>query len=64
LHKTDEFPADAILETAREQRCDCIFLASHGHRRRHGPTLGSQTQKVASEARVPGVIYKVEAAGS
>ena len=31
---------------------------------RHGPTLGSQTQKVAGEARVPVVIYKVEAAGS
>jgi nucleotide-binding universal stress UspA family protein len=64
LHKTDDFPADAILQTAREQGCDCIFMASHGHRRRRGPTLGSETQKVASEAGMPVVIYRVEAATS
>ena len=62
LHKTDDFPADAIMEAAREQGCDCIFMASHGHRGRRGPTLGSETQKVAGAASVPVVIYRVEAA--
>lgn len=64
LHETSDFPADAILETAREQGCDCIFMASHGRRKRRGTTLGSETQKVAGEAGVPVVVYRVEAAGS
>jgi nucleotide-binding universal stress UspA family protein len=64
MHKTSDFPADAIVEAAREQGCDCIFMASHGRHTRRGPALGSETQKVASEASVPVVIYRVEAAGS
>ena len=63
LHKTSEFPADAIVDVAREQGCDCIFMSSHGHRGRRGPTLGSESQKVAASAHVPVVIYRVEAAG-
>ena len=62
LHETNDFPAEAIVKTAREQGCDCIFMASHGHRGRRGPTLGSETHKVASEASIPVVIYRVEAA--
>ena len=62
LHKTSDFPADSIVDTAREQNCDCIFMASHGRHTRRGPALGSETQKVASEASVPVVIYRVEAA--
>lgn len=62
VHKTDEFPADAIIATARERGCDCIFMASHGHRGRRGPTLGGETQKVAAGASVPVMIYRVEAA--
>ena len=64
VHKTDEFPADAIIATARERGCDCIFMSSHGHRGRRGPTLGSETQKVAAAAPVPVVIYRVEAQSS
>jgi nucleotide-binding universal stress UspA family protein len=63
LHETNEFPADAIIDTAAEQGCDCIFMSSHGHRGRRGPTLGSETQKVAAAAHVPVVIYRIEAAG-
>ena len=62
LHKTNEYPADAIVDAAREQGCDCVFMSSHGHRGRRGPTLGSETQKVAASAHVPVVIYRVEAA--
>lgn len=61
-HETNEYPAEAIIETARERGCDCIFIASHGRRTRRGPTLGSETQKVAAAADVPVVIYRVEAA--
>ncbi|HYC49413.1 MAG TPA: universal stress protein [Burkholderiales bacterium] len=61
-HRTNDYAADAIMEAAQELGCDCIFMASHGHRGRRGPRLGSETQKVANEAPVPVVIYRVEAA--
>ena len=32
LSVTSEFPADAIVEAARQQHCDLIFMASHGRR--------------------------------
>jgi len=62
VHTTNEYPADAILEIANQKGCDVIFIASHGHRGRRGPLLGSETQKVANEATIPVVIYRVEAA--
>ena len=62
LHETNEYPAEAIIQAAHKEGCDCIFMASHGHRGRRGPVLGSQTQKVVAEAHVPVVVYRVEAA--
>lgn len=64
LHTTSDFPADAILEIARERGCDMIFIASHGHRGWRGPVLGSQTYKVVSHATIPVVVYRVQAAQS
>ena len=61
-HDTSDFPAEAIIEAADTRGCDAIFIASHGHRGRRGPMLGSETQKVANEAAVPVIIYRVEAA--
>ena len=61
VHETSDFPADAIVEAADRLGCDAIFMASHGHRGRRGPILGSETQKVANHADVPVVIYRVEA---
>ena len=62
LHETNDFPADAIVDMANKKGCDAIFMASHGRRGRRGPMLGSETQKVASQAPIPVVIYRVEAA--
>ena len=61
VHETNDFPADAIINAARERGCDCIFMASHGRHTRRGAALGSETQKVASGAHVPVLIYRVEA---
>ena len=62
VHETSDFPADSIVEAADRLGCDAIFMASHGHRGRRGPMLGSETQKVANHANVPVVIWRVEAA--
>ena len=64
VHVTNDFPADAIVDMAQEKGCDVIFIASHGRRGRRGPVLGSETQKVASQATIPVVIYRIEAAAT
>jgi nucleotide-binding universal stress UspA family protein len=57
-HVTDDFPADAIVSAARRNKCDLIFIASHG---RHGfkpSLLGSQTQKVLAQSKVPVLVQR------
>lgn len=57
-HVTNDFPADAIIAAARRNKCDLIFIASHG---RHGfkPTLlGSQTHKVLAQSRIPVLVQR------
>lgn len=57
-HQTNDFPADAILSAARRNKCDVIFLSSHG---RHGfkpSLLGSQTQKVLAKSPIPVLVHR------
>jgi len=56
VHVTSDFPADAIVAAAQRQKCDLIFMASHGRRGLTGLLLGSQTQKVLSHSKVPVLI--------
>jgi nucleotide-binding universal stress UspA family protein/hemerythrin-like domain-containing protein len=46
-------PHDAIVEVAREIKCDLIFMASHGRRSQIGMMLGSETIKVLLNAGIP-----------
>jgi nucleotide-binding universal stress UspA family protein len=55
---TSDFPADAILEAARQQHCDLIFMASHGRRGLAGILLGSETQKVLTSSRIPVLVFR------
>jgi nucleotide-binding universal stress UspA family protein len=57
-HVTSDFPADAILAAAKRNRCDLIFISSHG---RHGfkpSLLGSQTQKVLAKSPIPVQVHR------
>jgi nucleotide-binding universal stress UspA family protein len=59
LSVTSDFPADAILAAAAKRRCDLIFMASHGRRGlRRASLLGSETQKVLSQAPVPVLVHR------
>lgn len=62
VHETNDYPAEAILETAREKGCDAIFMASHGRRGRRGSLLGSVALKVLGAATVPVVVFRNESA--
>jgi nucleotide-binding universal stress UspA family protein len=58
IHKTGDFPAEAIVAAAKRQKCDLIFMASHGRRGFIGSMLGSQTQKVLGQTTVPVLVDK------
>lgn len=48
-----ELPHRAILAAADRLGCDLIVMASHGRRGLQGMVLGSQTQRVLVQAKVP-----------
>lgn len=57
-HVTDDYPADAIVAAAKRNKCDLIFMASHGHSGFKSSLLGSQTQKVLAQSKVTVTIHR------
>jgi nucleotide-binding universal stress UspA family protein len=58
VHKTSDYPADAILEVAHERKCDLICIAPHTRQGIAAALLGSQTQKVVSQAKIPVLVFR------
>ncbi len=58
LHVTSDFPADAIIAAARKEKCDLIFMASHGRRGLSAVILGSQAQKVLTHSKIPVLVCR------
>ena len=50
--------ADRIVEVARRQHCDLIFIASHGRRGLSRLIAGSVTQRVLAYSPVPVMVYR------
>jgi nucleotide-binding universal stress UspA family protein len=50
--------ADAILEVARERRCELIVMGTHGRRGLSRLTLGSDAELVLRQAPVPVVLVR------
>lgn len=57
VNKTDT-AYKGIIEAAKKQKCDVIFMASHGRRGVSGLFLGSVTQKVLTHCKIPVVVYR------
>ncbi len=57
LEQSDD-PATAILDTARKQQVDAIFMASHRRSRLNRLFVGSQTQKVLAHAELPVMVFR------
>jgi nucleotide-binding universal stress UspA family protein len=55
---TSEYPADAILATAKKRKCDLICMASHGRRGVAAVLLGSETQKVLTHSKIPVLVHR------
>ena len=54
----DDLPAEAILAAAQEHGSDLIFMSSHGRRGLSAFLLGSQTQRVITNASLPVLVYR------
>jgi len=55
---TSDFPADAILATAKKRGADLVFMASHARKGLRGVLLGSETQKVLANGKLPVLVYR------
>lgn len=53
--------AEAIVDTAREEGCDLIFIASHGRRGLSRLLAGSVTQSVLEAAPIPVMVLRAPA---
>ncbi|MEK6211985.1 MAG: universal stress protein [Pseudomonadota bacterium] len=51
-------PYEGIINAAKKQKCDVIFMASHGRRGLSKLMMGSVTQKVLTHSRIPVVVYR------
>ena len=57
-HVTSEYPAEAIVETAKRRKCDLIFMSSHSRRGMAALFIGSETQKVLAHSSVPVLVFR------
>jgi nucleotide-binding universal stress UspA family protein len=47
-----------IVAAAKKQKCDVIFMASHGRGEFAALLLGSVTQKVLAHSKLPVLVYR------
>lgn len=57
-HVTDDYPAHAIVLAAKRNKCDLIFMASHGRSGFRPSLLGSQTHKVLARSKVTVAVHR------
>jgi nucleotide-binding universal stress UspA family protein len=51
-------PYQGIINAARKNKCDVIFMASHGRGKLVSLLLGSVTQKVLTHSTIPVLVYR------
>ncbi len=51
-------PYQAIIDAAKNRKCDLIVMASHGRRGLSALVLGSETQKVLVHSKVPVLVCR------
>jgi nucleotide-binding universal stress UspA family protein len=56
--RVNNFPAEAIVETAKARGCDLIVMASHGRRGLSKLLLGSQATRVLTLSTVPVLVCR------
>jgi len=57
-HVLSDTPWKAICKAAQSNKCDLIFMASHGRRGLAGIILGSETAKVLTHTKIPVLVHR------
>ena len=57
-HRTDDYPAHAILEVAGKKGCDLIVMGTQGEGGLSGMLVGSVTQKVLAKSKIPVMVVR------
>ena len=58
LHANSDWPHLAIIKAAKARKCDLIFMASHGRSGFSKLLLGSETNKVLAQCKLPVLVYR------
>ena len=58
VHVTSDYPAEAILDVAQKKKCDVIVMATHGQGGLRGVFIGSVTQKVLNQSKIPVLVLR------
>ena len=58
VHLVDSSPADAIVKTAKKEKCALIVMASHGRRGLSRLLLGSETNHVLMRSHTPVLVVR------
>ena len=51
-------PATAILENARDERCDLIVVGAYGHSRIREMIVGSTTAQIITKSKIPVMLVR------
>lgn len=55
---SNDSPYQAIIKAAKANKCDLIFMASHGRSGITGLLIGSETHKVLTHCKLPVLVYR------
>jgi nucleotide-binding universal stress UspA family protein len=58
LRFSNDHPWEALVQAAKDKRCDLIVMASHGRRGVSAVVLGSETHKVLTHSTVPVLVVR------
>ena len=58
VHVTSDYPEEGILKVAQKKKCDLIVMATHGQGGLRGMFVGSVTQKVLNQAKIPVMVFR------
>lgn len=55
---SSDSPFEEIIKAAKANKCDLIFMASHGRRGIASLLIGSETTKVLTHCKLPVLVYR------
>jgi nucleotide-binding universal stress UspA family protein len=58
VRASSDSPYQAIIKAAKANKCDLIFMASHGRRGIASLLIGSETTKVLTHCKLPVLVYR------